>query len=199
VTSTPPQALSPAWSRGIGGHHRGYRGATDEWLTPPRILRALGAFDLDPCAPLTRPWATAARHYTIRDNGLLLPWSGRVWLNPPYGPQTGKWLAKLAHHGNGIALIFARTETTMFHEHGWNKADAMLFLRGRLNFYTPEGQRSDKNAGGPSVLIAYGRQNATALSGSGIAGALVVLAGARREQNLPLFAEQGAGHGQEPI
>lgn len=31
-----------------------------EWLTPPDILRALGPFDLDPCAPVNRPWDMAA-------------------------------------------------------------------------------------------------------------------------------------------
>ena len=31
---------------GIGGHQR-TRGRTDEWLTPPAIVRALGPFDLD--------------------------------------------------------------------------------------------------------------------------------------------------------
>lgn len=57
----------------------------DEWLTPPEIIKALGQFDLDPCAPVVRPWDTAERHYSIKDNGLMLPWSGRVWCNPPYG------------------------------------------------------------------------------------------------------------------
>jgi len=28
---------------------------TEVWLTPPYILEALGAFDLDPCASLDRP------------------------------------------------------------------------------------------------------------------------------------------------
>lgn len=64
-------------STGIGGHHRGYRGASDVWLTPPEILAALGRFDLDPCSPEMRPWDTAARHYW-RD-GLELPWAGRVF------------------------------------------------------------------------------------------------------------------------
>ena len=48
-------------SRGIGGHHRGHRGRTDEWLTTPYIIAALGHFDLDPCSPIHRPWSTAAR------------------------------------------------------------------------------------------------------------------------------------------
>ena len=101
-------------TKGIGGHQRAYEGRTDEWLTPPEILKAIGEFDLDPCSPINRPWNTAKKHYTVEDNGLIQEWIGRVFLNPPYGPETGKWLQKLAEHGNGIALIFARTETDMF-------------------------------------------------------------------------------------
>ena len=46
--------LSHQTSLGIGGHQRA-RGGTVEWLTPPKILDALGPFDLDPCAPVVRP------------------------------------------------------------------------------------------------------------------------------------------------
>lgn len=49
---------------GLSAHQN--NGGHDEWLTPPEILRALGAFDLDPCAPVVRPWETAAKHYTVR-------------------------------------------------------------------------------------------------------------------------------------
>lgn len=84
----------------------------DEWLTPPEIVHALGDFDLDPCAPVRRPWSTATHHYTVLDNGLTKPWFSRVWMNPPYGRETGIWLNKLAVHGDGIALVFARTETS---------------------------------------------------------------------------------------
>lgn len=161
--------------KGIGGHHRGFRGATDEWLTPPHILNVLGAFDLDPCSPIGRPWPTARIHYTVDDDGLSKPWDGRVWLNPPYGPETGKWLEKLADHDNGIALVFARTETDMFHCHVWPTADAVLFLRGRLHFHNVKGERAKANAGGPSVLIAYGSGNVKALRESGLKGKLVEL------------------------
>ena len=57
--------------------HQSARMKNDEWLTPPEILAALGSFDLDSCAPVNRPWATAARHYTVADNGLAMPWHGR--------------------------------------------------------------------------------------------------------------------------
>ncbi|TSB47187.1 adenine methyltransferase [Alkalicoccobacillus porphyridii] len=146
----------------MGGHHSSAMGK-DEWLTPPEIVESLGMFDLDPCAPIDRPWNTANKHLSILDNGLNTDWSGRVWLNPPYGRETTKWLDKLADHGNGIALIFARTETEMFFNHVWNKADALLFFKGRLHFYHVDGVRAKANAGAPSVLIAYGENNVATL------------------------------------
>lgn len=39
---------------------RSARADTDEWLTPPQLLKCLGPFDLDPCSPVDRPWPTAA-------------------------------------------------------------------------------------------------------------------------------------------
>jgi hypothetical protein len=145
----------------------------DEWLTPPEIIKALGSFDLDPCAPINRPWATAANHYTIADMGLTKPWFGRIWCNPPYGSQTGIWLQKLADHGNGIALIFARTETEMFFTQVWRRATAILFIEGRLYFYHVDGTKAASNSGAPSVLIAYGKENVEILRTSGIKGAYV--------------------------
>ncbi len=159
-------------TRGIGGHQAPNEGATNEWLTPPEILRALGSFDLDPCSPVERPWDTATTHYTVRDDGLSKKWLGRVWLNPPYGPHVGKWLARLAKHGDGIALIFARTETDAFFT-AWDNADAMLFLRGRLHFHHIDGKRAAHNGGAPSVLIAFGENNVAALRRCELKGAFV--------------------------
>lgn len=163
-------------SKGVGGHQRPYRGRTDEWLTPPGILAALGPFDLDPCAcPEGRPWPTAALHWTKAEDGLAREWRGRVWLNPPYGPETGRWVRRLADHGDGVALVFARTETEAFHRWCWERASAMLFLRGRLHFCWPDGQRAKFNAGAPSVLVAYGPLNAGRLRDCGLAGRYVPL------------------------
>lgn len=141
----------------------------EDWLTPPEIIRALGPFDTDPCSPIGRPWDTAKVHYTLADNGLLKPWEGRVWLNPPYGNETEKWMRRLANHGNGIALIFARTETKTFFPWVWSFATALLWIKGRLNFYTREGKRGG-TAGAPSVLIAYGAENSDRLRSCGIEG-----------------------------
>lgn len=148
--------------RGI--HTLPNRGATDEWLTPPEIIEALGPFDLDPAAPVERPWPTAGAHYTIEDDGLSRPWFGRVWLNPPYGAQVTTWLERLADHGRGTALIAARTETEVFHRFVWGRASALLFFHGRLFFHYPDGRRAKSNAGHGSVLVAYGDVDADRLA-----------------------------------
>lgn len=127
----------------------------DEWLTPPWLVNLLGPFDLDPCAPVNRPWDTAKRHYNKLDDGMSQPWEGRVWLNPPYGRQTFTWLRRLAEHKDGgIALTFARTETQGFFDTVWNRARCVFFFKGRLKFHYVDG-REGNTANAPSVLVAY--------------------------------------------
>ncbi|MHC2462105.1 DNA N-6-adenine-methyltransferase [Bradyrhizobium embrapense] len=164
--------------QGMGSHQSAVM-LKDEWLTPPEILARLGEFDLDPCSPIVRPWETAKLHYSIVDNGLLKPWLGRVWLNPPYGGPSivGPWMRRMVEHGAGLVLIFARTETELFFETVWDAAHAVLFLSGRLHFHHVDGTRAKANAGAPSVLIAYGEADAKILRDCGIPGKFISLRG----------------------
>lgn len=145
-----------------------------EWLTPPELVVKLGEFDLDPCSPINPPFLHAKNNFTINDNGLIKDWFGRVYLNPPYGRGMELWMEKLKNHGNGIALIFARTETKCFFEHVWNDADAILFVKGRIRFYHVTGIQAG-TPGAPSVFIAYGKGNAEILMNSGIEGRFIKL------------------------
>lgn len=148
----------------MGGNQSG-RMQSGVWLTPRRILDPLGRFDLDPCAaPNPELWPTATRHIALPDDGLTADWTGRVWLNPPYNIHARDWLARLADHGFGTALTFARTDTGWFADHVWNQANALLFLRGRVRFHLPDGQLARDNGGAPSVLAAYGPIDAAYLS-----------------------------------
>jgi hypothetical protein len=155
--------------------HTSHDTQTNEWLTPPEIISALGEFDLDPCSPVNRPWDTASKHYTIKHDGLSKKWVGRVWLNPPYGYEAVHWLKRLCSHGDGIALIFARTETRMFFKYVWNRANAVFFFKGRLCFYKIDGSCPRMNSGAPSCLAIYGWQNVEAVKRSGLIGKLVLL------------------------
>lgn len=149
-------------------HQKTTTSKTWEWLTPPGILSKLGKFDLDPCAPINRPWDTAHNHYTIEDDGLSKKWEGRVWLNPPFGRYAIKWLQKLAWHGNGIALIAVRTETEMFSKWVWPYAEGILFLNKRPHFHHVDGSRAPFNSGASICLVAYGKENGRILSKSGL-------------------------------
>lgn len=140
-----------------------------EWLTPPELVKKLGEFDLDPCSPINAPFLHAKYNFTIEENGLNKEWFGRVYCNPPYGKHMELWMNKLAKHGNGIALIFARTETRCFFENVWDKADGLLFVKGRIRFYHVSGEQGG-TPGAPSVFVAYGKNNALALKHSGIKG-----------------------------
>ena len=57
-----------------------------------------------------------------------------MWLNPPYTRnEMGLWLEKFIDNGNGVALLFNRSDTKWFHD--WIvKADAILFKKGRVKF-----------------------------------------------------------------
>ena len=160
--------------RALGSHHSA-AASTHTWLTPPAMLAALGSFDLDPCAcPEPRPWPTAKVMWTREDGPLRRAWpaASRVWMNPPFGPKptVAAFMNRLAEHGRGTALLFARTETEVFFDTVWSRATALLFLKGRPHFHHQDGRRAKANSGAPVVLIAYGSADAEYLKGSGLLG-----------------------------
>ena len=142
-----------------------------EWYTPRWLTDELGYFDLDPCSASKDPNLNhACTNYRISEgmNGLEEPWSGRVWLNPPYGRNLPYWLEKMARHNDGIALLYARVDAKWFHQFVFAKAAGMLFLKGRIRF---EGYETrSKRTPSPCVLVAYGHNNLMSLWRSSIEG-----------------------------
>ncbi len=122
----------------------------DDWLTPRHLLQQFGRFDLDPATPLTRPWDTATKHYNVNDNGLVLPWFGRVWLNPP------------------------RTETKWFFNGVWDIADAVFFPKARFKFFRPDGETGQTGKIG-SVIAAYSEEDARFLYSTNTEGKFICL------------------------
>ena len=142
--------------------------AHQAWRTPPDLLEKLypivgGMFDLDPCSPTAdrRTASVKARLYytgrTPEDDGLALPWSGAVFVNPPYGRALKHWIQKchdeaaVRRVSPCVALIPARTDSKAWHTWIAGKADVFM-LRGRLKFVA-EG--SDATAPFPSALVVW--------------------------------------------
>lgn len=167
-----------------GFTHESTYNESKEWYTPREIFKALNIdFDLDPCSPgqdIVR-WIPAQIHYTIREDGLTAKWFGNVFMNPPYGSDTPKWMHRLSKHGNGIALVFARPDTRWFHEYV-PLADAICFIKGRIHFVPAEKAifyadgiyRPKGGCGAASMLVAFGKENAEALFKSNLGFALPV-------------------------
>ncbi len=173
-----------------GFTHESTYNESKEWYTPREIFKALAIdFDLDPCSPgqdLVR-WLPAQIHYTVLDDGLSSKWFGNVFMNPPYGTDTPRWLKRLSNYGNGIALVFARPDTNWFQDY-IPLADAVCFIKSRIHFvpqcqallyadglWDPKkdtyidpitGEEKKSRPGAASMLVAYGKKNAEALFNS---------------------------------
>lgn len=124
---------------------------TDEWETPKELFNQLNNefhFTLDVCA--ARDNAKCLKFYSKSDNGLEMSWQGeRVWCNPPYGREIGKWIKKCAENKATVALLPARTDTKWFHDYIYNKAE-IRFLKGRLKF-----GNSKNSAPFPSMIVIF--------------------------------------------
>ena len=126
----------------------------DGWATPQALFDSLDAefhFDLDPCAcPET---AKCKRFYTGIE-GLMQPWEGRVFVNPPFGRPLKEWVARCAGAcSNGaeivVALLPVRTDTAWWHDFA-DRAEERRFLRGRLKF-----GEAKNSAPFPSAVVVF--------------------------------------------
>lgn len=116
---------------------------TDQWSTPQDFFDELNKefnFTLDPCADKSN--AKCQKFFTKEDDGLSKDWWGeKVFVNPPYGREIGKWVKKAyyTHITNVldglpiVMLIPARTDTKYFHDYIYGKAE-IRFIKGRLKF-----------------------------------------------------------------
>ena len=144
-------------------------GETDEWYTPLFIFKALNlTFDLDPCSPGSNHWVPATHVYTKIDDGLSKQWTGRVFMNPPFGGRNGHvpWLSRFLNHGNGIAIIRAYTSSKWWHDL-IPSAEGILFPRGKTKFIRPDGSEG-KSPGHGIALISMGEICCQALQNSNL-------------------------------
>lgn len=130
----------------------------DNWFTPDDLYQEFveryGPFTLDVAA--TERNAKCEEYYTEEVNGLTMPWSGRVWCNPPY-QKLIQWVKKAfdeTQAGNceiAVLLLPAHTSTEWFHDYVLPHAE-LYWVRGKRKF----GGRSS-SALMPSVGVIFRR------------------------------------------
>lgn len=131
---------------------------TDQWATPQDFFDKLNDefnFTLDPCADESNHKCDL--YYTKEQNGLIQKWGGqRVFCNPPYGREIGKWVQKCFEESKNknticVMLIPARTDTRWFHDYIYQKPNVEIrFVRGRLKFGD-----SNNSAPFPSMVVIF--------------------------------------------
>lgn len=134
--------------------HWEMEGASDEWYTPAYIFNALAVtFDLDVASPPRQTHVPCRARLT--ESALEAVWRGFVWMNPPFGGRNGlePWLDKFFAHGNGIALTPDRTSAPWW-QAAANRADAVLFIAGKVKFERPDGSIGKSPSNGTTLMAS---------------------------------------------
>lgn len=147
-----------------------------DWMTPEWMMdlleREFGNFDLDPCGQIDSPSYFKCKHsYLLHDavseheeerhsvkDGLKADWTGKVYVNPPYGRGMDDWFKKAIHEcesGNcelAVFLVPARSDTEWWHNYAM-KSYEVCFLNGRVPFV--HKVKKSTSPAFPSVLISF--------------------------------------------
>jgi phage N-6-adenine-methyltransferase len=121
-----------------------------EWCTPLSIIEdareVMGGIDLDPASTdYANSYIKAEKYYTLSNDGLKAEWSNRVWLNPPYSSKlVALFINKLLNSPKvteWIVLTNNATDTVWWQSLA-DAAYCIVFVKGRIRFYKPDGIRN---------------------------------------------------------
>lgn len=167
LTQNLDESTAVAISRNLWGNKDSelvQQSLSNDHYTPKQYIDAarlvMGSIDLDPasCAEANRI-VGAERFYTAEDDGLQKDWSGRVWLNPPYGRNVGAFVGKFVDEYGagriecGIILVNAHCTDTDWFQALWG--GLLCFTDHRINFYGDDA-RSGSTHG--SVFVYFGSE-----------------------------------------
>lgn len=147
----------------LGKPHVSHNSGNNEWYTPPAFIQAareaMGSIQVDPASSaIANKTVGAETFYTIDDDGLVKPWRGNVWMNPPYAqPLVAQFSEAVADKYDkkeikrACVLVNNATETAWF-QRMLSSAAAVCFLRGRVRFLDAAGEPSGAPLQGQAVL-----------------------------------------------
>lgn len=133
---------------------------SDDYYTPRWIFDALQiTFDIDVASPPGGPPFTPCHKYFSQlDDGLIQPWEGTVFLNPPFSDTT-PWVTKWLDHANGVILV--PMSKSRWFDRIWNSDAATCALPSTLKFEDPKGGNGSIFIS--CIMAALGEPNVQAL------------------------------------
>jgi hypothetical protein len=132
----------------------------NEWYTPAEYIeaarRVMGGIDLDPASCAEANETVQAKKFYSED-GLDQPWSGRMFLNPPYGRLAGDFATKAVddyeagHLDAAVLLVNAHCTDTAWFQCLW--CGTLCFTDHRIDF--DSGQRDKTSTSTHGSVFAY--------------------------------------------
>jgi phage N-6-adenine-methyltransferase len=120
-----------------------FESTKQDWTTPKHFFDELNAeFSFTTDLAASQDNALCQQFYTKEDNGLVQPWHGACWLNPPFGDKSSKmvdWIKRAWQETQDrddltvVVFIPARTNTRWWHQYCM-KAAEVRFVCGRPRF-----------------------------------------------------------------
>lgn len=168
--------------------HVSYNSGENEWYTPREFIevarRAMGSIDTDPASNhKAQEWIKAGTYFTVDQSGLERPWSGNVWLNPPYAqPLIGQFCDKVVDEyeagrvKQAVVLVNNGTETR-WAQRLLSACSAVCLPTGRIKFLDHEGNPKLTPLQG-QMFVYFGDHSATFMAEFSELG--VTLRGAER-------------------
>jgi len=144
-------------------HRRNREDSKDNWRTPESLFLRLNErfrFTGDACASPDN--ALCPRFFTVKSDALGSDWSSlgsSVFINPPYS-KSAEFMSRAWHAvrdrevDSVVALMPSTVDVKWFHRFVVGKASELWFLRGRVQFLSPEtGKPVGGNVVGSMVIV----------------------------------------------
>lgn len=144
------------------------RTGDDEWYSPSEIVEmaraTMGSIDLDPASNETANRTVKATvFYDKTSDGLRQPWSGNVYLNPPWSVKAGKsaFIGRLIEHLLSGAVEQAVLVTTIDLSSNWGNpirahASALCLSTGPVKYHKGNDRARQAPNGNGSAISYFG-------------------------------------------
>ena len=129
----------------------------DQWVTPLKLARAVGHWDLDPCSnEFSHIEAETVFRLDRGQNGLLLARyvqkRKRVWINPPYSHGSVIQWVRAYRHTNFCFLVRFDVSTEWWAEL-WPHVAILATPMERVEFEPPPGVEDNPGSPFPHALL----------------------------------------------